>query len=177
MLIILCVFVMTGALSALDLSLGVHGGAFFQRDENFKEIYGNGFQLGIEARAPIWKVFSLHVGAGYRATSGAMTFSGEATRLKIYPVEAGVRARVSFGRFSPYIGGGIGLFFFRESNPIGTISDSGLGYIGEAGCLVRIASKLSLDLRLRYDHCTVDPAGLPADIGGILALAGLCYDF
>ena len=175
-IIVLTLFTI-GSMHAIDLSLGLYGGYFIPSDQSFKNIYGNSLQFGTELGWKLGKLFSARFNAHYQSSKGQLTFSGADTRLVIFPLNLSLRFQIPIKWFVPFISGGAGLYFFRESNDIGTLSDTGFGYIGEAGLLFQLSQELSLDLRFRYDYCKVKPTDMSADIGGIHALVGLVYDF
>ena len=133
----------------MDLSLGINGGYFIPSDQNFKDIYGNSYRIGSEIDWKISRLFSLRAGAGYQSSTGDLTFSSEETCLQIFPVDLGVRFQIPIKRFIPYVGGAVGIYFYKEENPIGVVKDSTLGVVGEVGFLIQVSTKSNLDFKFR----------------------------
>jgi len=173
----LLITTVTISTTAIDLSLEIYGGYFIPSDQDFKDIYGNSFRYGCDLDWKISRLFSLRAGAGYQLSTGELTFSGEETRLQIFPVDLGLRFQIPIKRFIPYAGVAVGIYFYKEENPIGKINDSALGVVGEAGILLQVASKFDLDFRFKYDYFQAKPTEMEANLGGIHALVGSRYLF
>lgn len=165
------------SLAARDISLGIYGGYFIPSDQDFKDIYGNSYRIRGELDWKINRLFSLRAGTGYQSTTGDLTFTGEETVLQIIPIDLGLRFRFPIKRFIPYIGGALGIYFYREENPIGIVNDTAFGFLGEAGFLLQFTSKFDLDFRFKYDYFKAKPVDMEANLGGIHVLVGIRYHF
>lgn len=177
LIFILFITISTVSLAAMDLSLGIYGGYFIPSDQDFKDIYGNSFRFGSETDWKISTMFSLRAGVGYQSSTGELTFTGEETSLQIFPVDLGVRFHIPIKRFIPYVGGAVGIYFYKEKNPIGVVNDSALGVVGEAGFIIQISTKFDLDFRFKFDRFQAKPSEMEANLGGMHAVIGVRYKF
>lgn len=175
-LLLLCLLC-TGTLLAANTFLGLYGGYFSPKDERFKEVYGNGYQIGSELSWKMQEMVSLQFGFFYQTATGELSISKEDTKIKIIPITCSVRIQKPIKMIVPYVGVGFGFYYFHESNVIGTVSDSKFGFLGEAGILVWASERIGLDLRYRYDTCKVKPTDITANIGGSHFILGLIYNF
>ena len=75
---------------------------------------------------------------------------------------------------------GIKIIYSYEENPLGTVSDSGLGFLAQAGVMARLAGPLWLDAFAGFRACTLRTDGedpLEAKLGGLSVGLGLAYRF
>ncbi len=160
--------------------IAVKGGYFLPSDSVFKDVYGSGLLLGLETSVPLSGPLRAWAGVERFSKSGLTTISEEETEVRIVPVFAGLRAQFGQTKLRPYIGLAAAYFFFREKNPIGSVSDGGLGFLGQAGIMARLDGPLWLDAFAGYRSCTLRTPGddpLEARIGGFAAGLGLAYRF
>lgn len=167
----------TTSASAGDLSLGIYGGYFIPADQDFKDIYANSYRFNGELNMELSRFFLLRAGVGLQTSTGELTFSGAETRLRVVPVDFGLRFRIPMQRFVPYVGAVVGIYWYMEENPIGTITDKALDLGGEAGFLLQLTGKLDLDFRFKYDYAQARPADMAANLGGMHMLMGVRYSF
>jgi hypothetical protein len=120
-------------------------------EQVFKDVYGGGVVFGAELGFDLHKRISGRAGIGYFQRTGALTITGDETRLHIVPLELGTRYRFSASKTVPYAGGGLSINFYKESNSIGDVSGSSLGIVGEAGLLRQITRTWWVDFSLRYN--------------------------
>jgi hypothetical protein len=66
---------------------------------------------------------------------------------------------------------------YKETNPIGDVSEGGLGFVGKIGSYITIIEKLVLDFYVDYSYCKMKPADLEINVGGIVAGIGVGYRF
>ena len=169
-----------GAAFGTGLSVTVKAGYFFPTDTVFREVYKSGLVYGGEVTVPVAGALYLWAGADLFGKTGLLSVSEEKTKVRIIPLFAGLRAQFGKKNTRPYIGAAAAYFLFHEENPLGTISDSGLGLIARTGLLTRLAGALWLDIFADYRTCTVRTDGndpLQAKLDGFSAGLGLAYRF
>ncbi len=151
---------------------------YFQPSEQiFKDIYGSGIMYGGEININIFKGLAIWAGAEYFTKKGKLTFTEEETELRITPIYAGLKYIFQGSKICPYAGLGVGYFLYKESNPIGTVEESKIGFLGQAGIIFRFLKPLVVDLSAGYSSCKVQPAEEKADLGGFTAGIGLGIEF
>jgi hypothetical protein len=119
-------------------------------------------------------------GADIFSKTGLLSVSEEETKVRITPLYAGLRAEFGKTGLRPYVGAAAAYFLFREENPLGTVSENGLGFLTQAGVLARLGGSLWLDIFAGYRVCTLRTDGddpLEAKVGGLSAGLGLAYRF
>jgi hypothetical protein len=147
-------------------------------NQDFKDIYGGGIQYGLELGFDIRENFTVWVGGSYFKKKGELTFTKEETTLNILKIfEVGIRYKLSKRVIVPYIGAGLSLINFKETNPIGSVEELKLGYSGQFGIFINFAKRFSLDLRINASSCKVNPADKKVNIGGTSISVGLKYNF
>ncbi len=175
--IILAVIFLSVIVYATDITVELQGHYFYPSEKAFKDIYGGGMVVGGEISVGIWRNFELWFGGSYFSKKGELTFTREETELEIYPIGGGLKYKLSTGIFDLYAGAGLNYYWYKESNPLGDVSEGGLGCTGKIGSYVRITGGFLIDLYLNYSYCKVKPADFEIDIGGIEAGMGIGYRF
>jgi hypothetical protein len=169
-----------GPAGAAGTSVTLRGGYFSPSDEIFRDVYGGGPAFGLEIAVPVAGVLHAWAGAELFSKKGLTTESEEATEVRIVPLYAGLRCQFSGKKVRPYVGAAAGYFLISEKNPLGTASDGGIGFLGQAGLLVGLGPSLALDVHAGYRACTVTTEGddpVEAKLGGLSAGLGLAYRF
>jgi hypothetical protein len=175
-LVLLIVLTMAGFANAQKFAFRISGGPFIPIDQNFKNIYGNSFQWGGEMSWKLNDVVTARAGVWYMSSVGQLTFTGAETQLNIWSVDVGVRFYAPLNWVLPFVGVGAGPSFLNEQNEIGTVSDTGIAVIGEAGFLFPLR-RFRLELGGRYSYCSVKPLEEAVNIGGFFLYAGFGYRF
>lgn len=178
-IIIIVVFVvfMLGVVNAADFKIELKGHYFQPSEGAFKDIYGGGIMYGGEVSIGVWQNLEVWFGGSYFSKTGELTFTKEETKLEIFPLGAGLKYRLSEGVLSFYVGAGVNYYQYKESNPLGDISEGGLGYMGKIGSYVKVTGGFLIDLFVNYTYCKIKPADFEINIGGIEAGFGLGYKF
>ncbi len=169
-----------GSARAAGTSVTLKAGYFSPSDEIFRDVYGGGPAFGLEIAVPVAGVLQGWAGAELFSKKGLTTESEEATEVRIVPLFAGLRCQFAGKSIRPYAGAAAGYFLIREKNPLGTASDGGIGFLGQAGLLVGLGPSLALDVHAGYRVCTVTTEGddpVEAKLGGLSAGLGLAYRF
>lgn len=172
-------FLFSGAAYGGKFLLEAKGMYFQPTDQYFKDIYAGGsFTYGGEIGIKIWKNLEIWAGGHYFKKTGKLTFTQEDTTINIMPIYGGIRYRPSKGKFSWYVGAGVGNFKYKEENPIGTVDKGDIGYIGQAGVMFKIIGALFIDIKGNYSYCKVKPAGVEElNLGGIQGGIGIGFEF
>lgn len=169
-----------GTAGAAGTIVTLKGGYFSPSDAIFRDVYGGGPAFGLEIAVPVAGVLHAWAGAELFSKSGLTTESEEATKVRIVPLYAGLRCQFSGKKVRPYVGAAAGYFLISEKNPLGTASDGGIGWLGQAGLLVGLGPSFGLDVHAGYRACTVTTDGddpVEAKLGGLSAGLGLSYRF
>ena len=153
-------------------------GSYFQpSDQAFKDIYGGGTNFGGEITITVMKGISLWAGANMYSNTGLTTFTQEETEISITPIYGGLKFRAPGAKVSPYVGLGVGYFQYKETSPIGSVSQGDIGYIGQLGILVNVVGPFYLDLKGSYTYCKVQPQEVEANLGGFQIVGGFGIGF
>jgi len=171
---------LSGAAWGAGTFLTIKGGYFLPFDDVFKDVYGSSLSFGAETSIPLSGPLHAWAGVELFSRSGLTTISEEPTKVRIVPLYAGLRALFGKKTVRPYIGAAAAYFLFHEENPLGTVSDSGLGFLAQAGVMARLAGPLWLDAFAGFRACTLRTDGedpLEAKLGGLSVGLGLAYRF
>ena len=78
--------------SARNLTLSISSGFFFPKQKEFRDMYGNGTPLVLEAQTLLWKNFGLSLGLEYLSMKGNALGDGEEypLRFKMKTIPAAV---------------------------------------------------------------------------------------
>lgn len=174
-LTILCV--LSAAWPAFPFRFELKGAYLMPSDKYFQDIYGGGPLIGAEFGASVYGPVELYIEGNYFKRTGKLTYTEEATSLRLIPLGLGIRANLVSGKISAYVGGLCRIYLYQESNPLGTADKNGVGIGGNAGTLFQITDKLSLDLRASYVYCKIKSVDTEANVGGIELGAGINYIF
>lgn len=164
-------------LAAERFSLEVKGGYFLPTEKVFKDVYGSGPFYGGEFDVKISGGLSLWVGADYYKKKGELTFTQEETTLTLKPISGGVRYSLGAGMLRPYVAVGVTYVKYREESVIGAVDEGDVGFLGQAGVRLRVASRFFLDVQARYSTCKAKPVDVSSDLGGLHAGLGLGINF
>ena len=177
---VLAFAVSTGAAWGAGVSVTFKAGQFWPSDSVFREVYNGGMVFGGELAVPITGGLHLWAGVEYFGKNGLLTLSEEVTKIRIIPLFLGLRYHLGKSTVRPYLGAAAAYFLFKEANPIGSVSESGIGFLGQAGLLIKVAGPVSVDLFGNYRACTLktdEPDPIEAKIGGFTGGAGLVFRF
>jgi opacity protein-like surface antigen len=150
---------------------------FYPLDKDFQDIYGGGLSFGGELGIPLFGGVDLWMGASVFQQKGELTFTREETILRIYPISAGLRFRLTRGAVQPYLGAGVGYFLYSESNAIGDVEKQAVGFVGRGGLHFYIAKGFLIDLCIEYSTCKLTPADFTVNIGGVAGGLALGFVF
>src|SRR4030042_530752 len=77
-------------------------------------------------------------GVDFFGKTGLLTVSEEETKVRIVPLYVGLRCEFGKGSLRPYLGAAAAYFLFHEESPLGGVRDGGVGFLTQAGVMVRI---------------------------------------
>lgn len=181
MALVLSLAVSSGVAWSAGVSLTLKSGYFFPTDSVFRDVYKGGLSFGADLAVPIAGPLCLWAGAELFSKTGLLTISEEETKGRITPIYAGLRLQFGKKSVKPYLGAAAAYFLFKENNPIGTISDNGLGWFGETGLLVRLSDLVWIDIfgnyRARTARVEDEEGPFEAKLDGISAGLGLSFRF
>ncbi len=157
-------------------SLSAGGGVKSITLDRAKDIYGHFnpvfyLDFAVNVAKPLELFFHIE----YFNPAGELSYTKEETKLRIIPLELGLRFLISKGDFTPYIGGGVGYYFYQEENVIGQLSDNKFGFFGETGFKIFIVKKFFIDIKGRYTFLKVDvqQEEESIDLSGFIIRGGL----
>jgi hypothetical protein len=136
-------------------------------DANFKNIYGTGLMYGAEFDFNIVLGLGVWLDAGYFAKTGELTYTKEETKVTMIPIGAGLRYKFQLGILMPYVGAGARYYIYKESNVIGDVNGSGIGFVGKVGVLISAISVVNFDLGVGFSSCKLHPADFEFNVGGL----------
>ncbi|MCJ7581850.1 MAG: porin family protein [Candidatus Aminicenantes bacterium] len=176
---ILLIFIVffSGISHASKFTFEVKVSYFSPTEKAFKDIYGGGMTFGAEVSIGLWKKLQFWFGENFYSGDGGLTYTEEETSLQILPIGGGLKYEFSTGTLRFYGGIGVNLYNYRESNVLGEVMKSGLGYIGKIGVYIQLTKGLLIDIFSEYTYCKMIPADFTINIGGITVGLGLGYKF
>lgn len=180
MVAVLAFAALAGGAWGAGVTATLKGGYFAPTNEVFRDVYPGGAVFGLDLAVPVGGVFRVWAGADFFSKTGALTLSEEETKVRIVPLYVGLRCEFGQTGLRPYIGAAAAYFMFHEENVLGTVSDGGIGFLAQAGVLLRIGGPVWLDIHAGYRGCTLktdDEDPLEAKLDGIHAGFGLAFRF
>jgi len=187
----------------------VKNGFFYPQESVLKNIFARSGSKGgywFEGAAcwRLWNNLNLEASGSYFERSGRALCGSECTKVKIPTFGLGVKYffngnkfsncyRSFLGRISPFIGGGLRVFFYRECNQsqfMKTIEKTTVGGMLNAGIEIDLFRDLFVDLFVNYVGAKVKPTCNKVDsieccpsciydlnIGGVIFGAAIGYKF
>lgn len=158
--------------------LGGFVGYFSPSDQVFKDVYhGENIVYGAKLGIRVVNNLSLWVSVSQFQKDGETLSLGDATNLRLNPVNLTARYTIKLGFVNPYVGGGYSHIFYNEKSVIGNKTGEGKGYLLEGGLEFRLASVVMCDIGLQYSRCNVKSEDLDVQLGGIQLALGLFLVF
>jgi len=176
--IVLGLWLMTGFAYAAGLRFEVKGSYFSSENEIFRDVYGGGIKLGLEAGLDIAKNLSAFAGIGYFRKDGSLTVTEEETQVSIMPLSLGLRYEIPAGekvRF--HVGAGLQEVFFNEEASLGTVKENGLGLLVTGGAMYHMNKSWAIGLFLEWSTCKMKHEEVEFKVGGLDLGAGIEFRF
>jgi len=171
-----CLPVLAWTMPGRTVQVEVRAGYLIPSSHDVRDVYPNGLAFGADVTVPVVKALCAWGGLDYFHRVGKLTLTEEPTTLRVIPLFAGLRLQAAGRSVRPYAAVAAGLFFYRESSVIGTVTGSRVGLVAQAGLLVRIKGRVSLDLHGRYTTCRATSGGtdpVTTELGGFQGGFGL----
>lgn len=171
------------ARSGTRVSLEILAQSFAPSDSAFDEIYGGGAVYELEAGIRIAGPLDIWATASRIERDGQLTYTREPTSLSLVRAGVGIRVRIGDRRAVPYVGVGVGRFFFNEENTFGEIGRRKTAFTGHTGVLFSLHRWVALDLRASYLKCSMQaadsmkPGDLEFELGGLELGGGVVLRF
>lgn len=178
--VLIGIAIYAGAAWGAGTTLTLKGGYFFPSDSVFKEVYSGGPVFGADVAVPIVGVLQAWGGAELFGKTGATTVTDDETKVSIVPLYLGLRVEGGKKSLRPYLGVAAAYFLFSEKSVLSSISESGFGYLAQAGLLARMGGPVWLDVHAGYRGCTLrtdGPDPVEAKLDGLSAGLGLAFRF
>jgi opacity protein-like surface antigen len=153
-------------------------GNYFQPAEGeFKDTFGNGLMEGAELNIGVTNSLEFWLAMKNFSKSSLEGDTAQDHKIRLIPLEAGFKLRFNKGTVNPYIGGGIAYHQYKELYDSEEIKEKKIGFIGQAGCFLKIAENLVLDVYAHYRYCLINVGETELDISGFHIGAGLGFEF
>lgn len=165
-----------------DVGVGVGAHYYHITDTLYKDVYSGGsIMINSFLSFELIKKLELRAEANYFKKKGKTPYKGEPVTLILTPLVAGMRFRiVDTDPVSPYLGAGITYLLYNEDVPESfgeDVSESTIGFLGEAGVYFHLGKKFLLDINLRYVKADAEPFGEKRELGGFRAGLSVEYRF
>jgi hypothetical protein len=151
-------------------------GYFIPSSRDVRDVYPNGLAFGADVTVPVAKALCAWGGLDYFRRTGKLTLTAEPTTLRVMPFFAGLKLQSAGRSVRPYASAAAGYFFYREASVIGTVTGGRIGLVAQAGLLLKIKGKVSLDLHVRYTACRAKSGGtdpVTTELGGFQGGLGI----
>ncbi len=186
MIILLFNFLLAEHKELKNSRLSVSGGAYFTKDDVFKQVYGNSawiFCGGYSYRLPFLLKNHIEVGLDYRFLSdkGELTVTKEPVELMISDVTLSLRYLFDLNKFILFLGPGVDYLEYKEKYPptfpVSSTKGSVFGFSFQGGCYFDFSSSLGVKLFTLYCSAHAEEETVKADLGGLGVKLGLVYRF
>jgi len=178
-------FFLCANLYSQNVSLSLSSGLFFPKEKIYKDIYGHSLPLDLEFRIGLSRYFGLSVGAAYLNDHGnaVNVHQGEdeyPVYLRMISFPASIFVGYPFARVSAFFGLGFSHHSYEEKWEGLALSHKGkkTSMIAYSGAEVRLSSRISARLALRYESIEAEPASPlfeGVNLGGISLLGGISF--
>lgn len=169
---------LAGSASAAGMRVELKGSLFSSENAVFRDVYGSGVKLGLEAGKDVAKNVSVWVGIDRLQRSGEMTETKETVKVRLTPLSVGVRYEMpAAGKLRFHVAAGIQEVFFREEAPLGVVKENALGIMARAGGMFRLTDKVGAGLFLAWSTCHMTHEDVKFKVGGLDIGAGVEFRF
>ena len=170
---------LTCGLWAVDLDLGLFFGTRSVKDDQIKEVYGNGTAYFPCASVNFWK--GLFVGLGYEGgfdRDGKIGLYQEETSLKVTGIEFFAGYHFDLGKVSPYVKLGLGSYSYEQVvSGQAKVDEKKSALTLAAGARFYPLKGLFLAAEIKCVPLKVKPMDIEVDLGGMRLAAGIGYTF
>jgi len=171
-----------GCVLKADIRVSPKFAYFHPAEKTIRNDYGGGLTYGGEVNIGLGKFIEFWVGAMYFREKGKQISTDEETKISLFPVEGGLKFKLSPQTITPYFSAGIGYYLYEESKSGKKLKDNKLGYCVQLGLLITSCKKdcglgVTIDVFVNYSYCTIKPQDSKLNIGGIRAGVGWGFVF
>jgi len=167
-----------GPALAVQVRIGAKGSWYSSENATFREVYGGGLKVGLEAGVGVLGNVSIWAGADYLRQTGGLTVTRDETKVRLLPLTAGVRYDIpGGGKLRFHVGAGIQRVDFKEESMLGTVSKNAIGFLARGGCFYRITDALAGGLVLSWSTCGMKNEDISFKVGGLDLGVGIEYRF
>jgi opacity protein-like surface antigen len=153
---------------AAEFRFGLKGSFFSSENQTFRDVYGNGAKIGLEAGLGIADRLSLFAGLDYLHKTGGLTLTKEEARVTLVPISVGLRYDFPAGeKLLFHLGLGVQEVFFREESMLGTTSENALGFMAAAGAIFRITERIGAGVFAAWSTCKMTHDAVGFKVGGL----------
>lgn len=159
-------------------TLELLAGYYEPHEPRYKAVYEQGGRTqGIAFSTMLIRNFDLYLELKGFYKKGELTYSKTDTKLLIVPASLGLRFVLPLGIMVPYIGAGADLFFFFETNTIGTVFEYAPGYNIQGGTYLLFGKKspVWLNMKIKYSKVRKNTDDFTLDLGGMEYTVGLVF--
>jgi len=125
-----------------------------------------------------FKIFNsgeLFIHSDYLSLKGETDYTKEETSFTMIPAELGFRLLLGSKSIVPFFGLGGGYYSYTDEHPgLLTISESKVGFFGEAGLKYYFSNSIFIGLRVKYIMLKSENE---TDLGGLLYTGGIGFSF
>jgi opacity protein-like surface antigen len=174
-----------GSLYSQDVFVSLCSGLYLPQDKIYREIYGQSLPLALEVRVGLGRHFGLAAGAEHISDQGSAfnVNQGEdeyPLRFRMTSFPASVYLVYPFSRISAFLGLGLSYHSYEEKWESADLTHTGkkTGIIVYSGAEIRLSSRISARLALRYESIDVETASSVlsgVNLGGISLLGGFSF--
>lgn len=179
LLSILLLSLLSWALPAVDLDLGLFFGSRSVSDDQIQDVYGNGTAFFPCVSAAFYK--GLFAGLGYEFgydRDGKIGLFQEDANLKVSGLEFFAGYRFDLGKVSPYLKLGLGSYAYKQTvSGAARVDDKKSALTLAGGAKFYPAKGLFLAAEIKYVPLKVKPIDIEVDLGGLRLAAGIGYTF
>jgi len=178
-------FFLCANLYSQNVSVSLASGLFFPQEKIYKDVYGHSLPVDLEFRVGLGRYFGLSVGAAYLNAHGNAVNADQGkdeypVRLRMISFPVSVYVVYPFARISAFFGLGFSSHSYEEKWEGMALSHKGkkTSLIAQSGAELRLSSRISARLALRYERIEAEPASSLFDgvnLGGISLLGGFSF--
>ena len=151
---------------------------YFQpRYDVLKDVYKNGVMTGAELNVGVWNFVELWLAQKNFSKKITDEATGEDRKVNLIPIEAGLKFRFNKGKINPYLGVGAGYYQYKETTSLGETKEKEIGYVGQAGCFIKIGGYLVFDVYANYSYCRITTETTRFNVGGLHLGVGFGFEY
>jgi len=88
-----------------------------------------------------------------------------------------LKFRFNKGKINPYLGVGAGYYQYKETTSLGETKEKEIGFVGQAGCFIKIGGYLVFDVYANYSYCRITTETTRFNVGGLHLGVGFGFEY